>query len=221
MKRLRRVWNDVQFLEFMDRGEQQLAKVLSLVLLVVMVAATLQLIWQVGWALTSPSTPWMSSRLNQVLGDLLTLMIALEVLQNITSYLRRHVVQIELVLLTAMTAVARKVIVLPYGNNQPELLAGLGLAVLALGGGLLVGAHGQPASAGGQNRASQTQPGAGSVDSTRWRRPALIKRQSPWPSWRGTTSSANCNWALPCSSTTHSCSLWLYQKSGGLDDWQE
>ena len=134
MKRLRRVWNDVQFLELMDLAEQQLAKVLSLVLLLVMLAATLQLIWQVGWALTSPSTPWMSSRLIQVLGDLLTLMIALEVLQNITSYLRHNVVQIELVLLTAMTAVARKVIVMPHGNDKPELLAGLGLAVLALGG---------------------------------------------------------------------------------------
>ena len=86
LKRLRRLWSDVQFLETMDFGEQQLAKVLSLVLLVVMVAATLQLIWQVGWALTVPSTPWMGSKLNQVLGDLLTLMIALEVLQNITSY---------------------------------------------------------------------------------------------------------------------------------------
>ena len=118
----------------MDIGEQQLAKVLSLVLLVVMVAATLQLIWQVGWALTVPSTPWMGSKLNQVLGDLLTLMIALEVLQNITSYLRRHVVQIELVLLTAMTAVARKVIVLPHDSDQPALLVGLGLAVLALAG---------------------------------------------------------------------------------------
>ena len=31
-----------------------------------------------------------------MLGDLLTVLIALEVLQNITSYLRRHVVQIEL-----------------------------------------------------------------------------------------------------------------------------
>lgn len=134
LKRLRRLWSDIKFLETMDFGEQQLAKVLSLVLLVVMVAATLQLIWQVGWALTVPSTPWMGSKLNQVLGDLLTLMIALEVLQNITSYLRRHVVQIELVLLTAMTAVARKVIVLPHDSDQPALLVGLGLAVLALAG---------------------------------------------------------------------------------------
>jgi uncharacterized membrane protein (DUF373 family) len=67
------------------------------------------------------------------LGDLLTLLIALEVMQNITSYLRRHVVQIELVLITAMTAVARKVIVLPPGaESKPQLLAGLGVAVLAL-----------------------------------------------------------------------------------------
>lgn len=117
----------------MDSGERRLAKVLSAVLLVVMVAGTIQLIGQVFWALLAPSTPWMESKLIQVLGDLLTLLIALEVLQNITSYLRRHVVQIELVLLTAITAVARKVIVLPPGSeSKPALLAGLGLAALAL-----------------------------------------------------------------------------------------
>ena len=54
-------------------------------------------------------------------------------LQNITSYLRRRVVQIDLVLLTAMTAVGRKVIVLPPGSeNKPLLLVGLGFAVLSL-----------------------------------------------------------------------------------------
>ncbi|WP_255003265.1 phosphate-starvation-inducible PsiE family protein [Cyanobium sp. HWJ4-Hawea] len=134
-KRLRNQWADARFLELADLAEHQLAKVLSVVLFVVMVAGTIQLIGQVFWALLAPSTPWMASKLNQVLGDLLTLLIAIEVLQNITSYLRRHVVQIELVLLTAMTAVARKVIVLPPGaENKPALLAGLGLAVLALGG---------------------------------------------------------------------------------------
>jgi uncharacterized membrane protein (DUF373 family) len=43
------------------------------------------------------------------------------------------VVQIELVLLTAITAVARKVIVLPpNAENKPALVVGLGLAVLCL-----------------------------------------------------------------------------------------
>lgn len=133
MTRFKRMFQDSTYLRLIDRSEQVLTKVLGLVLLVVMVAATVQLIGVVGVALVQPGTPWLSATLNTVLGDLLTLLIALEVLQNITSYLRHHVVQIELVLLTAMTAVARKVIVLPPGaENKPELLGGLGIAVLAL-----------------------------------------------------------------------------------------
>ena len=133
IKKLRRLWQDATYLQLIDRSEQSLAKLLGLVLLVVLVAGTVQLTIGVTAAVLQPDTPWLSSKINAVLGDLLTLLIAVEVLQNVTSYLRRHVVQIELVLLTAMTAVARKVIVLPPGaENKPELLGGLGIAVLAL-----------------------------------------------------------------------------------------
>ena len=127
------LFDDSRYLRAIDRGELLLAKVLGLVLLLVMVVATIQLIGQVFWLILDPTTPWLSRQLTRVLGDLLNLLIAVEVLQNITSYLRRHVVQIELVLLTAITAVARKVIVLPPGaESKPQLLAGLGVAVLAL-----------------------------------------------------------------------------------------
>ncbi len=133
IKNLRRLWQDANYLQLIDRGEQSLAKLLGILLLVVLVAGTVQLTSVVFVALLQPDTPWLGSKMNAVLGDLLTLLIAVEVLQNVTSYLRRHVVQIELVLLTAMTAVARKVIVLPPGaENKPELLGGLGIAVLAL-----------------------------------------------------------------------------------------
>ena len=133
IKNLRRLWQDVNYLQLVDRSEQSLAKLLGIVLLVVLVAGTVQLMSVVVVAVLQPDTPWLGSKMNAVLGDLLTLLIAVEVLQNVTSYLRRHVVQIELVLLTAMTAVARKVIVLPPGaENKPQLLRGLGIAVLAL-----------------------------------------------------------------------------------------
>lgn len=86
-----------------------------------------------GKLLAGSQTTWLGDDLIKILGDLLTVLIALEVLQNITSYLRRHVVQIELVLVTALTAVARKVIVLPSGaENKPQLLFGLGIAVASL-----------------------------------------------------------------------------------------
>lgn len=122
-----------RYLALVDGSERQLAKVLGLVLLVVMLVASAQLVWQVALAFADPRTSWIGDKLTRVLGDLLNILIALEVMQNITSYLRRHVVQIELVLITAMTAVARKVIVLPPGaESKPQLLAGLGVAVLAL-----------------------------------------------------------------------------------------
>jgi len=127
------MFDDNPYLALIDHSEQLLAKLLGLLLLLVMVAASAQLVGQVIWALGNLQTAWVSEKLIKVLGDLLNILIALEVLQNITSYLRRHVVQIELVLITAMTAVARKVIVLPPGaESKPQLLAGLGLAVLAL-----------------------------------------------------------------------------------------
>jgi uncharacterized membrane protein (DUF373 family) len=135
--RLRRWWqrfgDDGSFLHAIDRSEQQLAKVLAVLLCVVIAAATVQILVVVTQALFQPGNRWMGDDLTSVLGDLLNLLIALEVLQNITSYLRRHVVQVELVLVTAMTAVARKVIVLPQGSEgKPMLLIGLGAAVLAL-----------------------------------------------------------------------------------------
>jgi len=127
------LFNDSRYLALVDGAERWVAKLLGLVLLVVMVIASVQLVGWVIWAIANPQTDWVEDKLIRVLGDLLNILIAVEVLQNITSYLRRNVVQIELVLITAMTAVARKVIVLPPGaETKPQLLAGLGVAVLAL-----------------------------------------------------------------------------------------
>ena len=127
------LFNDSRYLALVDGAERWIAKLLGLVLLVVMVIASVQLVGWVIWAMANPQTDWVEDKLIRVLGDLLNILIAVEVLQNIISYLRRNVVQIELVLITAMTAVARKVIVLPPGaETKPQLLAGLGVAVLAL-----------------------------------------------------------------------------------------
>lgn len=125
------------FLLLVDSAEQQVAKLLTVITAVVIVAALIQLTIRVSLALiyTNGNSYWLGDGLIKILGDLLTVLIALEVLQNVTSYLRKHVIQIELVLVTALTAVARKVIVLPAGSeNKPQLLIGLGIASIALAG---------------------------------------------------------------------------------------
>lgn len=167
MARFSGLFDDKAFLALVDRLERQLAKVLSVLLCVVLIAATTQLIIEVWREFFNPDTGWLGDDLIRILGDVLTVLIALEVLQNVTAYLRHHVVQIELVLLTALTAVARKVIVLPRLGGQTPSAAGLGDHGGEPVSGLLAGALLHPDGGGDQKKASQIVPGSGSVATTR------------------------------------------------------
>jgi len=130
-----RLFDDRSFLRAITAFERALAKVLSVVLTGVLVVATLQLLLFLGSDLLDLNVNWTGEGLIRLLDQVLVILIALEVLQNLTAYLREHVVQIELVLVTALTAVARKVIVMPPGvQKSPADLIGLGFAVLSLAG---------------------------------------------------------------------------------------
>ena len=116
------------FLKYLDREG-----LLALLLAAVVGLAALELVVETGLGLMQRETNWFDGSLIKLLDRLLLIFIALEVLQNVTAYLRDQVVQIELVLLTALTAVARKVIVLPPGTeNKPALMAGFGVIVVGL-----------------------------------------------------------------------------------------
>ena len=127
------LFSDKRFLGAIHSYERQLAKILALLLAVVIGFATFELLLQSGVKVVQWQTDWFDGSLIKLLDRLLLIFIALEVLQNVTAYLRDQVVQIELVLLTALTAVARKVIVLPPGTeNKAPLMAGFGLIVVGL-----------------------------------------------------------------------------------------
>ena len=125
--------SDDRFLAGIHSYERQLAKLLALLLALVVGFAAIELLLQSGLKIAQWQTDWFDGSLINLLDRLLLIFIALEVLQNVTAYLRDQVVQIELVLLTALTAVARKVIVLPPGTeNKPALMAGFGVIVVGL-----------------------------------------------------------------------------------------
>ncbi|MEX0588743.1 MAG: phosphate-starvation-inducible PsiE family protein [Cyanobium sp.] len=127
------LFSDKRFLSTIHSYERQLAKLLALVLALVIGFAVFELVIESGIKIIQFKTDWFDGGLIKLLDKLLMIFIALEVLQNVTAYLRDQVVQIELVLLTAMTAVARKVIVLPPGTeSKPQLMAGFGVIVVGL-----------------------------------------------------------------------------------------
>jgi uncharacterized membrane protein (DUF373 family) len=124
---------DDRFLDGVHGYERQLAKILALLLAAVVGIAVFELVIESVIKVAQFKTDWFDGGLIKLLDRLLLVFIALEVLQNVTAYLRDQVVQIELVLLTAMTAVARKVIVLPPGTeSKPQLMAGFGVIVIGL-----------------------------------------------------------------------------------------
>lgn len=127
------LFSDKRFLGAIHSYERQLAKILALLLAVVIGFATIELLFQSGIKVAQWQTDWFDGSLIKLLDRLLLIFIALEVLQNVMAYLRDQVVQIELVLLTALTAVARKVIVLPPGTeDKAPLMTGFGLLVVGL-----------------------------------------------------------------------------------------
>jgi uncharacterized membrane protein (DUF373 family) len=127
------ILSDSRFLAGIHRYERWLAKLLAVLLAIVVGVGTLELFVDTLLKIVNLQTNWFEGNLIKLLDRLLLIFIALEVLQNVTAYLRDHVVQIELVLLTALTAVARKVIVLPPGaENKPALMAGFGVVVVGI-----------------------------------------------------------------------------------------
>jgi uncharacterized membrane protein (DUF373 family) len=120
-------------LTLIERFERTLAKVLAALLSVVLIVGTAQLCLGTAQALLRMDQNWLDGGLLTLLDQLLLLLIGLEVLQNLAAYLRDQAIHTELVVLTALTAVARKVIVMPPGHDKdPLALVGVGIVILCL-----------------------------------------------------------------------------------------
>lgn len=133
--RVQQLFTDDSFRSFVHTIERQLAKWLGLMLVVVLLVATVQLSWVAGNDLIHPNKNWLGGSLIEFLDQLLLILIGLEVLQTVTAYLRDQSVQIELVIVTALTALSRKLIIHPPGSSTDSgQLLMVALAVVALAG---------------------------------------------------------------------------------------
>ena len=121
------------FLGFLDRVESLVAKLLSLAMVGVLIFTVFDLGVFLFFALfIPPGERSEKTFLIEVFGLFLNILIALEIMENITAYLRKHVVQVELVFITALIAGARKIIILDFSKVSGDQLIGLGVAILSL-----------------------------------------------------------------------------------------
>ena len=104
------------------------------------VLMTLVIIWGVAdviWVLYERlrEPPVMLLTISDILstfGAFIAVMIAIEIFENLTIYLRQNVIEVELVMATALMAIARKVIVLDYKELSAEYVWATAGVVLAM-----------------------------------------------------------------------------------------
>ncbi len=134
---IKNTFNDDTFLKLIKRGENIFSKVLSLALLTVIIVSIIDLIYILYKDLFSDPFGFFDKTIIEIFSLFLNILIALELLENITVYLKKHVVQVELVIATSLIAVARKIIIFDFskyekGDNGYFYLASLALAIFAL-----------------------------------------------------------------------------------------
>ncbi len=123
---------DSSFLDGIDQIEGFVSKVLSVVMVVVILVAVSDLVILLFQELFTTPIGFFNKTLFQIFGIFLNILIALEILENITAYLRKHVVQVELVIVTSLVAVARKIIILDLEKTTGVEIIGLAIAILSL-----------------------------------------------------------------------------------------
>ena len=131
-KKIAAMGKDENFLDLIKKIENLVAKALSLAMVIVILVAVCDLGVVLTKQLFAPPYGFLGKTLIDILGLFLNVLIALEILENITAYLRKHVVQVELVIVTSIIAVARKIIILDFEKTSGTDLIGLAIAIFSL-----------------------------------------------------------------------------------------
>ncbi|MBV6622770.1 MAG: phosphate-starvation-inducible PsiE family protein [Rivularia sp. (in: Bacteria)] len=133
-RQIRKYSQNDNFLHIIENIQVLVSKLLSITMIVLILIAIVDLVIFIFnklliWDVNEAS---FNKNLFTAFGLFLNILIALEILENITAYLRKSVIHVELVIATSLIAVARKIIILDLKNTEGLKVIGLGVAVFAL-----------------------------------------------------------------------------------------
>ena len=122
------------FLKVLHRAIRLALKVLAVLMVLVIFWSIADVVYVLYSRLISP--PFLLLDLEdilQVFGAFMVVLIGIEIFINIRLYLGSNIFPVQLVIATALMAIARKVIVLDLKLVSAEQIAGIALVTLALG----------------------------------------------------------------------------------------
>lgn len=120
------------FVHITEEIQIAIAKVLSILMILIILVAVADLIVFLTQVLLTEPVGFLTNTLFEIFGLFLNVLISMEILENITAYMKKHTVQVELVIVTSLVAVARKIIIFDLEKYSEFALLGLAVAIFAL-----------------------------------------------------------------------------------------
>ena len=122
-------------LEIVMKFERLVYASLIVMLVVVLVFAVIELAWELtSYLINTPVLLLDNLEMVKVLGVFLLVLIGVELLDTMLAYFRENSIHVEIVVLLALIAISRKVILLDPSKTDPLELFGIGIIVLGLAG---------------------------------------------------------------------------------------
>ncbi len=123
-------------LSYLDKFQKFIIVILAILTGLVVMLATLELVYVIALDLLSPPIVLLDSKeLLDIFGYFLLILIGIELLETFSIYLHERAINVQVVLLVAMIALARKVIILDAEDIQSLTLFAIGFVILALAAG--------------------------------------------------------------------------------------
>lgn len=141
LKKIFICFDDSVFIYSINKIQKFTAKVLSLVMIFVVIVSVWDLILVTLEEFMTEPVLVGHQTLFKLFGLFLDVLIALEILENITAYLQSNIIQMELVLVTSLIAMSRKIIIFDFNKAGGFELMGLATAILALSLSYLIIRH--------------------------------------------------------------------------------
>jgi len=125
--------------DIMKKYERVIIGILIFLMAVIVLLSTVELCWIIIEDIITPPVGLISSEeLLEVFGFFLLVLIGIELIDTIRSYLTDHIVRAEVVVEVAVIAIARKIIILDMKEYPSLTLVGIAAMLLALTAGFYV-----------------------------------------------------------------------------------
>lgn len=123
-------------MNYLDLFHKVIITVLTWLMGLVVLLATLELIYLIARDILTPPLFLLDlGELLDIFGYFLLILIGIELLETFRIYLQEHAINVQVVFVVAMIAIARKVIILDVGEIQSLTLIGIGFIIASLSAG--------------------------------------------------------------------------------------